>query len=82
MPKAGAHILIGWNWIMSTLQSTEAIGTAVKASGTTKRSLFLRWFDALAAGRMRKAEREIREHLRFLPDDLLRRAGYRRREPG
>lgn len=76
---------------MSTWQSTQivgtqavgthVVGTAVEVDGKTKRSLFVQWFEALTASRMRKAEREIKEHLRFVPDHLLRQAGYRRREP-
>ena len=69
---------------MSRTRSAEAIGAAVTVGETicvTPRTLFRRWLDAFIESRMRKAEREIREHLKSISDEALHRAGYRRRAP-
>lgn len=64
---------------MSGTQSSEIIGAAMKIGQNAQlkqRTLLRRWFDALMAWRMQKADCKIREHLKFVPDDVLSRAGY------
>lgn len=64
---------------MSRTRSTEAIGAAEKVSQwihAAQRAVLRRWFATFIETRTQKAEREIREHLRFLTDDMLGRAGY------
>jgi len=74
--------------MMSEAQSTKSGATAVAPSeaGTQAHrppsSLFRRWLDALIDSRMRKVEAEVREHLKFVPDDVLRRAGLERHMHG
>jgi hypothetical protein len=34
------------------------------------------WYDRLVEARMRQAEREIRNHLGYVPEDVLKSAGY------
>ena len=68
---------------MITTQSAAAvvtIGAAAEISARTHQtyphlaSPIARYPDQ---SRMSRAEREIREHLNLVPDDVLRRAGYR-----
>jgi hypothetical protein len=47
----------------------------------TPRTLLRRWFDAFIESRAQKAELYIKEHIKLVPDEVLRRAGYRRRAP-
>jgi hypothetical protein len=35
-----------------------------------------RWYDRLVEARMRQAEREIRNHLGYVPEDMLKSSGY------
>ena len=42
-----------------------------------EKSLFARFFDALIEARMREAERQIRQHIQFVPDEVLAKAGYK-----
>ena len=60
-----------------------ALGIATRARWMLRRR-FRGWLDALIASRMQKAALENKEHLKLLPDDVLRRAGYRilRKDPG
>ena len=69
---------------MSKIQHAAApvvsIGVAAKDDGRvhrSKRTLFRRWLDAVIEARMRKAQREIQQNRKLLPDDVLHRAGYR-----
>lgn len=43
-----------------------------------KTNLLKRFFNALMESQLRKAEREIALHLRHIPDDALKAAGFRR----
>jgi hypothetical protein len=68
---------------MITTQSAVAVVTIGAAAEISARihqthcTLLRRLLDALIESRMSRAEREIREHLNFVPDDVLCRAGYR-----
>jgi hypothetical protein len=68
---------------MITTQSAVAvvtIGAAAEISARTHQThctLLRRLLDTLIESRMSRAEREIREHVNFVPADVLRRAGYR-----
>jgi hypothetical protein len=39
--------------------------------------MFARFLDALIEARMREAERQIRQHITFVPQDVLDQAGYK-----
>ncbi len=68
---------------MSRTRNPEANGGAVEIGRRTslmQRTLLRRWLDALLDSRMRKAESVVREQLGYFSDDVLRRAGYRRRK--
>jgi hypothetical protein len=68
---------------MSRTQSPKAVATAAELDGTARmepRGPLRRWLTALVDARMQKVERDVRERLRFASDDVLRRAGYRRRD--
>ena len=41
-----------------------------------KRSLLVRFFDAMAEARMRQAVRELAMHRHLVPEDLLKKYGY------
>ena len=41
-----------------------------------KRSLLMRFFDAMAEARMRQAVRELAMHRHLVPEDLLKKHGY------
>ena len=43
-----------------------------------KPGLFERFYTAMMEAQLRKAEREISMHLRFISDDALKQAGFRR----
>ncbi len=68
---------------MITTQSAVAvvtIGAAAEISARTHQThwpstLLRRLLDTVIESRMSRAEREIREHLNLVPDDVLRRAG-------
>lgn len=67
---------------MARMLNSEPI-EAAEAGGsrfTTQPTLFRRWVDSLLAARMRKAEYDLREHLRGASDEMLRRAGYQWRD--
>lgn len=69
---------------MSDTQCTKAPATAARVVGTTRltpRTLLRRWFDAFIESRAQKAELYIKEHIKLVPDEVLQRAGYRRRAP-
>jgi hypothetical protein len=40
------------------------------------KGFWARWYDRLVEARMRQAEREIRNHLGYLPENVLKSAGY------
>jgi ribosomal protein S18 acetylase RimI-like enzyme len=68
---------------MSSTQHTEAFAPAAGAAGRTRLTLgtlFRQWFNAFIESRTQKAELCIKEHIKFLPDDVLQRAGYRQRK--
>jgi hypothetical protein len=68
---------------MGRAQNPEANGVAVEIDRRTdlmQRTLLRRWLDALFESRVRKAESVVREQLGYFSDDVLRRAGYRRRK--
>jgi hypothetical protein len=73
----------GSEHVMITMHSAVAVLTVGAAAEIGARphqthcTLLRRLLDSLIESRMSRAEREIREHLNFLPDDVLRRAGYR-----
>ena len=54
-----------------------AATTTVAAPAKPQKNVFARILDALIEARMREAERQIRMHLRYLPEDVLRQAGYK-----
>lgn len=54
-----------------------AAGTASRST-KTKISLGRRFWNALMEAQLRKAQREINLHLRFISDDALKAAGFRR----
>ena len=47
-----------------------------EAPATAKRSLLVRFFDAILEARMRQAMREIAHHRHLVPEDLLKKYGY------
>jgi hypothetical protein len=40
------------------------------------KGFWARWYDRLIEARMRQAEREIRNHLGYVPGNVLKSAGY------
>ena len=56
-------------------------GIATPIAGAAKaqaaKGFWARAFDRLVEARMRQVERELRTHLRYVPEDTLRSAGYR-----
>lgn len=68
---------------MSDTQPIEALALAPAGVGKTRStlgSLLRRWLDAVIDSRAQKAELCIKEHIEFVPDEVLQRAGYRRRK--
>jgi len=68
-----------------TMPCTETIRSAAEGGGgitVTQRTLLGRWLDMLVRSRTQRAEREIGDLLQSVPDDVLHRAGYQRRQPG
>lgn len=58
---------------------TAAFGAEKAARDTKAKESFLkRFWTAMMEAQLRKAEREISQHLRYVPDDALRQAGFRR----
>lgn len=58
---------------------TPAFGAEQAAQAPkAKTNLLKRFFNAMMEAQLRKAEREISQHLRYVPDDTLRQAGFRR----
>jgi hypothetical protein len=51
--------------------------TSVAATSRPARGFWARLLDRFVEARMRQVEREIRNHLRFVPEDVLKEAGYR-----
>ena len=47
-----------------------------EARSTPKKGMLIRFFDAVAAARMRSAMREIERHRHLIPPHLLKSAGY------
>jgi hypothetical protein len=54
-----------------------AATTTVAAPAKPQKNVFARILDALIEARMREAERQIRMHLRYMPEDVLRQAGFK-----
>ena len=68
----------------SDTKCTEALAPAAGVVGTTRLTLgtlLRRWFDAFLESRAQKAEFYIKEQIKFVPDEVLQRAGFRRRAP-
>lgn len=59
----------------ATLKTALPLG---KTEPKAKTNLLKRFFNAMMEAQLRKAEREIALHLRHVPDDMLRQAGFRR----
>jgi hypothetical protein len=64
------------NALTYDLRSAASAKTAA-APAKPEKGLFARFFDALIESRMREAERQIRQHMQFVPEDVLDRAGYK-----
>jgi hypothetical protein len=64
------------NALTYDLRSAAATSTAA-APAKPQKGLFARFFDALIEARMREAERQIRQHIHFVPENVLRQAGYK-----
>jgi hypothetical protein len=64
------------NALTYDLRSAASTKTAA-APAKPEQGLFARFFDALIESRMREAERQIRQHMQFVPEDVLDRAGYK-----
>jgi hypothetical protein len=64
---------------MATL--TYDVGAAARAVETaapaTKKGFWARVLDAMIEARMRQAERQIRQHLHLVPEDVLTKSGFR-----
>ena len=54
-----------------------AATTTVAAPAKPQKNVFARILDALIEARMREAERQIRQHIHFVPEDVLAKAGYK-----
>ncbi|MCC6946580.1 MAG: hypothetical protein IT539_02330 [Bradyrhizobiaceae bacterium] len=53
-----------------------AAGT-VKAAAPARKGFWARVLDAMIEARMREAERQIRQYMYLLPEDVLARSGYK-----
>ncbi len=64
---------------------TETIRADVEVGGGAKamaQKLFGRWLDMCIRSRTQRAKSAISELLQAVPDEVLHRAGYQRRQPG
>ena len=52
-------------------------GRISAAAAKARPGFWARAYDRLVEARMRQAEREIRNHQRHVPEDVLKSAGYR-----
>ncbi len=64
--------------------TTITYGTAPAAAARTilvkakpARGFWTRLYDAFVEARMRQVEREIRNHIHLIPEDVLKNTGYR-----
>lgn len=63
------------NALTYDLRAGSAKSPAAPAEKPAK-GFFARILDAMIEARMREARRQIRIHIRHLPEDVLKRAGY------
>jgi len=52
-------------------------GRVPAAAEQARQGFWARWYDRIVEARMRQAEREIRNHLGYVPEDVLKASGYR-----
>ena len=50
---------------------------ALPAKTLPEKCFWTRLYDAFVEARMRQVEREIRNHIRLIPEDVLKNSGYR-----
>jgi hypothetical protein len=56
---------------------TYGLAPRAAAKARTEKGFWARAFDRLVEARMRQVERELRTHLRYIPEATLKASGYR-----
>ena len=64
------------NAVTYDLRSAASVTTAATPAKPQK-GVFARFLVALIEARMREAERQIRQHITFIPQDVLDQAGFK-----